>query len=285
MQIQKQFQKAFSLIEISIVLIIIGLIAYGATSGNALINRARIIKMRDYTKSFSSLSVNKNLAFWIEASMSDAYETASDGTVTVIDKAIFDGARTDVVAPSSTTSPTYTEDVINRLPAFYFDGTNDCLLNDDVSIISSKPHTTFFVILPTDTSGSTTGDAIYAFNEDSLENVDVMLSYEDEIRVYYSSTPRTLSDSTTLHNNVVYGSFTADGTKVKGRLNGSEVLNITSSDYIASSDNFSIGQEYDGSTRSNFFEGYIGEILIYNKALTDSEIQQVEAYLTEKWKL
>lgn len=177
MQIQKQFQKAFSLIEISIVLIIIGLLVYGATSGKALINRARIIKMRDYTKSFSSLSVNKNLAFWIESSMPDAYETASDGTIAIIDKAIFDGARTDVTSRYSSESPTYTENAINKLPAFYFDGNDDCINNNDMAQISSKPHTIFFIAKQTNTDNN--DDLIYSFSNPTTPTFTEAINFKN----------------------------------------------------------------------------------------------------------
>jgi hypothetical protein len=44
-----------------------------------------------------------------------------------------------------------------------------------------------------------------------------------------------------------------------------------------------IGAYQDGSTQS--WNGYIGDIIVYSRALTEAEVQQTEGYLAWKWKL
>jgi len=45
----------------------------------------------------------------------------------------------------------------------------------------------------------------------------------------------------------------------------------------------SLGQEWDGDTASNFLDGEISEVIIYNRILSDSERVQVSNYLANKW--
>jgi hypothetical protein len=69
------------------------------------------------------------------------------------------------------------------------------------------------------------------------------------------------------------------------RRNGSSVANITSGTGVtnAASGSWSrIGSANDGST-IRFTEGDIGELLIYDRSLSDQEVTDVESYLSGKW--
>lgn len=46
-----------------------------------------------------------------------------------------------------------------------------------------------------------------------------------------------------------------------------------------------LGSRRPGSSNQSFLDGDLGEILFYNKALTDGEINQVQDYLASKWGL
>ena len=109
-----------------------------------------------------------------------------------------------------------------------------------------------------------------------------------------------LSDTTKhphWHNNNngrFWGSHTAS--QVKGgvtRLNGNIIngettsypnsLAILSVQTTSNSDADCFG--YDRSTTTNQWRGKLGEILIYNTALSDAEIINIEGYLAHKWGL
>lgn len=64
--------------------------------------------------------------------------------------------------------------------------------------------------------------------------------------------------------------------------------NGTASSAVASTGNFAytqhrVGSNTNATDTSGFFRGTIGEVIIYNDALTDSQRQQVEGYLSRKW--
>ena len=75
-----------------------------------------------------------------------------------------------------------------------------------------------------------------------------------------------------------------DGTFVNTYLNGTiqTTENISRAGTFAYT-NYVIGGRA-GSTTNVFYTGYIGEVLIFNSALTSTEINQVQGYLGWKWK-
>jgi len=64
-----------------------------------------------------------------------------------------------------------------------------------------------------------------------------------------------------------------------------ETIDITGYGDLDSPDPLSIGALWDksGSAYAWFFEGNIGEVIIYNRVLNSSEQNQVEKYLSNKW--
>ena len=75
-----------------------------------------------------------------------------------------------------------------------------------------------------------------------------------------------------------------DGTFVNTYLNGliQTTANISRAGTFAYT-NYVIGARA-GSTTNVFYTGYIGEVLIFNSALTNTELNQVQGYLGWKWK-
>jgi len=61
----KYSNKAFSLIELSIVILIIGILVAGVTSSSRLVKRMKIITAQNLTTS-SPISSIKDLIFWYE---------------------------------------------------------------------------------------------------------------------------------------------------------------------------------------------------------------------------
>lgn len=44
-----------------------------------------------------------------------------------------------------------------------------------------------------------------------------------------------------------------------------------------------IGAHYNGTTRSGFFNGYIAEVIIFDRVLKTEERTEILEYLSEKW--
>lgn len=137
----KFLKKAFSLIELSIVILIIGILVTGITQSSRLVNQMKISTARNLTR--SSGVENRNLMFWWETTLEESFiaQEASDGNEITqwndIDPLSneklngYKGQRTNGSAfnydPSGnpiTRGPIYIANGINNLPTLRFPGTS-----------------------------------------------------------------------------------------------------------------------------------------------------------------
>jgi len=65
--------KAFSLIELSIVILIIGILVAGVTQSSRLISQMRLTSLRNITRS-SVVPTIQNLTLWLETTMLESFE-------------------------------------------------------------------------------------------------------------------------------------------------------------------------------------------------------------------
>jgi len=135
-------KSAFSLIELSIVILVIGVLVAGVVTGSKMVTKAKIAMAANQTKS-SVVPGLKDLIFWIE--------TSSTGSVigsNATDSVPFDGdtvskwndinlqsmSKINPVPLAGGESPKYKENVINGLPSILFDAVDDRLVASGISV-------------------------------------------------------------------------------------------------------------------------------------------------------
>mgnify|MGYP003326407781 CR=1 FL=1 len=100
-----------------------------------------------------------------------------------------------------------------------------------------------------------------------------------------NSTVNAQNNRWQLHSFVYDGSAATNAQKLRYRYNkADQVLTITgtiAAKSNASNDNY-VWAAQDTSS-SNAFKGYIGEVLLFNKALSSGELSGIETYLGNKW--
>lgn len=150
MKVQKFIKKAFSLIEIAVVLAIIGILLASVVIGKNLVDKAKITNAQALTVNSPVHALDKNLVFWHETSFgSDSYNNN-----------IWFDYQQDKTKKSDTASspgspPTFlTEDskLINNLPTLRFTATNS-LSQPALSRLTNS----FFTIFVVHTGTSDTG--------------------------------------------------------------------------------------------------------------------------------
>ena len=142
-----QIKRAFSLVELSIVILIIGVLVAGIGQGIALVQDARLSSARMLTQS-SYVNSIKGLILWLEptseASFSSA-ETSDNSTVSswndINPQATVKNNATQTVALYK---PIYIENGINNLPILRFDGSAQYLKYDGSALVNSDY--TIFVV-------------------------------------------------------------------------------------------------------------------------------------------
>ena len=201
------------------------------------------------------------------------------------------GSGDNATQTTPTRQPLYKTNAINGLPALRFDGINDFMLANGIASVADDSHT-IFIVMKMGAVGSD-GEAIIAWNSAGGDNTEVLYIYGTSqaapgqiVRFVGGSfdliLDQDIRNSTSLLTFVVdFGATTND---ITSYLNGIENLTVNSANPNAGT-TFSIGQEYDGTSPSNFLTGDIGEIIIFDRVLQESQRKAIEAYLSNKWSI
>ncbi len=124
MMIFKKHQKAFSLIEISVVIVIIGILIAGVSQGIDLYNEFKLTNARTLTLN-SVVSRISNLSMWWETTMENSFKTAKPNDGELINQ--WNDINPQRVmkinlfnTPNDASRPAYKASAINGLPALKF---------------------------------------------------------------------------------------------------------------------------------------------------------------------
>ncbi|HLD76590.1 MAG TPA: type II secretion system protein, partial [Rickettsiales bacterium] len=133
-------KKAFTLVELSVVILLIGMVLSVVAASGSIIEKYRLYSARATTQS-SGIMVMKNLAVWFDAASDTSFsesETRDGGTISTWYD-INPTAELKNNATQSTTSykPIRYKNCINNLPCVRFDGSDDLLTFDASEILGS----------------------------------------------------------------------------------------------------------------------------------------------------
>jgi prepilin-type N-terminal cleavage/methylation domain-containing protein len=296
----KRNKQAFSLVELSIVVIILGILLAGISNYSNFVNKTSLISAQKITKSSGVLKI-ENIALWLDTTALNSFKpdnlTATNFLSDISDKQTIGWwqdvnlqkvypARLNLLADNLTNRPKYYVSAINNLPALYFDG-NDFLRTENLptNILADQNEISIFVVQNVKSSNLAT------FTINSSTQTTENAGERIMLNAYY--------------NNIFYFDF--------GNFNSSDRItkNYTSESYLAkpqlisaikngnSSSFFINGKlEVTQATTSQIntnlsryleigtsFNGYIGEILIFNRAVKVREKALIEKYLLNKWKI
>jgi prepilin-type N-terminal cleavage/methylation domain-containing protein len=288
--------KGFSLIELSIVILIIGILVAGVTQSSRLINMMKIQSARSLTMT-SPVSSISNLVLWYEPTLEKSFDSseAADATevTTWFDTNPQSSSKNNAISVGSA-RPKYKSNCLNGLPCLSFDG-NDYL--DTTQLIGGLRLSIFMVVSVANISvgtccttllnsngnwmlgkahfqfdgtaniSSTTGVVAFFANDVSTGHYSIRNGALANFPYIYSLIDK--GNSVTLYIN---GATSGSGASV-GNLNGVIKTPVT----------HNIGSWFDGGTRSRYLIGSIAEIIIFDRDLKIDERQDVEKYLAKKW--
>jgi len=280
---KKKNKTAFSLIELSIVIIIIGLLVGGLVfTAGKMVSLSRLTNARTMTNS-APISSIEDLVLWVEATDKESFDSGDRvdqnpaNTWYDINPQL---ANKKTMTQSAGDRPLYTESGISNLPSLSFDGTDDNFaINADLHNIGSG-ESTLFVVAQSDVS---TAQTIFA-TEDGVAsqyglrydgtNIEFM---NDESSTALAQSAVTLTDA---HIYTAYRSGTNQTIVVDGT---TSVTDASASDVLTSNGG-SIG-ELNIASPTERFDGFIGEVILYDRALSAFERGEIEEYLSKKWKI
>ena len=273
-------KSAFSLLELSVVLLVIGLITVGIMKGVSIVRQSRLMAARDLTVN-SKINEISGMVAWYETTMSESFDSNE-----AIDNAQI--SKWKDISPESVSeqrnqlTKSANDDVvyrslgINSLPSVQFTSSGAITLADFFQGQHER-FTIFTVFQPTialnssyltilDSYAGASQNYAIGINNSNLRIVDAT-SY---------TTPHSLSQTQT---GIICASFNGASSKI--------FINNTSLE----AGSFSSSSRLDGLTLgadegiSNAFTGFISEIIIYNRVLNENERKSIMGYLGQKYNI
>ncbi|MFT6331999.1 MAG: hypothetical protein ACJAW3_000322 [Lentimonas sp.] len=275
---------AFSIVELSIVVVIVSILIGLVISADKMVSTAHLSSARTITKSSPVPDID-NLVLWLETTMPQSFDDLEADDQEFVNNwhdlsPEISGATIDN-SPNDN-PPQYISGAINDLPALRFDGTDDYFVFNGSRIV--QDNYTIFVVEQRRGGGVN----YFLAGSSTAENENLLLGYAGD-------TTLTLSqEDDSGHDSAIAGyasaiprihSFMLNSAIGKTyRLNGSN-LAIGNSGSTNVSNLLSYEDSRIGRFNANYYNGDIAEIIIYNKALTNDEIIDVEQYLSTKWNI
>ena len=285
--------KAFSLIEVAVVVLIMGILIAGITTYSSLIQKFSLLTAASITKSSPVLGIY-GLEAWYETSLSESFKSdeASNGSYITQWRDINPNSTSSILAKPNAPSnrPKYIEGALVGLPAVRFDGVDDFLIASGLSIIS-KQITVFMVAKRRAVSYTTAGlsfvpsSALRDYDNDKsfaafYESVDGKI-----LQTYSNKVLSTASHPGTGIAYIVETVF--DGTKNTLYLNGIASPSVNTSSVLE------INKIYMGvrvltaaeAAYIGYYNGDIAEIIVFSRVLKTEDRKLVEKYLSKKYSI
>jgi prepilin-type N-terminal cleavage/methylation domain-containing protein len=282
---KKTKKFAFSLIELSIVILVIGILMVGVSQGYNIVRSAQISNARSITAK-SPIQQIQGLLAWYETSWKESLiqsELKDGNSIStwkdISPSSILNGNNQLTTTPSA--NITYTQSSINKIPAIKFTGGSKLSLANFSQGASSQA-TVFLVVklnyIPDTTNYKTIFDgnsANFSFSirsngiqintGSSVVSSDVANSFlnskEYAIAIYFngSNSKVYLND-----NESIFGSI------MNNSLGSNQLTGLT------------LGNNKDGT---NGFSGFISEVAIFNRVIKAGERKEIFNYFSKKYKI
>ena len=221
---------------------------------------------------WSELPVTANLELWLDANDSSTI-TLNGSTVSQWD----DKSGNDYHVSQGTASnqPTLTSSVLNSKNVLRFDG-GDYLTNASATPVGGSTNRTIFVVF-----NYTGSDIRYAFMlGPSAGSAGDNFGITQEIAVRVQFGNRIWSSSVGSSHSIV--SIVLDGTSttdISAWQNGTSLgVSSTLSNTVNTQSSFGVGGQ-----GASMLIGDVAEVLVYSSALSTSDRESVESYLSNKW--
>jgi PKD repeat protein len=223
------------------------------------------------------LVARSGLKLWLKA---DAGITTEGGLVS--SWADQSGAGNTVVQGTSTYRPSLAENTLNGHPSVRFSGGNQSLQSTSLVLTGGTAFSTFAVFRFNSIPASTYQYTWFNGTDDASKGYGVYMSTLPKLRAAWGGSNGAVYNST---NSVVDQwyrlSSCFDGTNNRLWTNGAPMGTVAKTGSSLSGVGFCVGNLASGSTKG--LRGDMSEILVYDRALSDSERAGIDAYLLVRW--
>ena len=282
---------AFSLVELAVVILIIGLITAGIIQGTSLVNSSRLSSARSLTVQ-SRINEIAGLTAWYETSMIESLRTNQASNASQISewRDISPGSiaqQKNTLTRIASSAVSYKSEGINKIPSIQF----TTLGSLSLATFYQGPlgrSTIFVVMRPTIAPSSTNIMTILDSNSSSsnnsyfgIVNNKLMLN----LGILQGTATISNAPSFVVNSNYILAIY-YDSSNAKAFVNNA--TSMAGGALIAAGSNslngLTIGNNLSNNA-STQFTGLISEIIIYDRLLSNEERQSVMSYLSKKYKI
>ncbi len=285
----------FSIAELAIAVLIIGLIIGGISTGSKLVTHGRIKaakKASDTSPIWKIYNDNLNLSAiaWYDVAFEDSitYDTG-DGDVSEWKSKVNPYVSMLARQETGTAQPNYEANGMKGYPGILFNGSSDFL---ELTAPISYADDSYTIAVVWYANGTTEG-GLFA-------QADEAATAANSAEITISTTANaTVSDAAATSGTITTDKINANVFVVNEGVSGEVV--IYDADYHNTStaadsedassamtlgvDRALIGALWSGTAATSFFDGYLAELVIFDKALTTDEVAEVTEYFTTKYKI
>jgi prepilin-type N-terminal cleavage/methylation domain-containing protein len=273
-------KKAFSLIELSIVIVIIGVLLSGVIQGSKLVIKSRLSAAQTLTET-SIVNNLDNIVAWYETSLESSFlatELGNGNSIsTWIDRNPKALTKNNATQNTALYKPTFTEDVFySAIPALRF---NSSAMNFDGTDLANNSYT-IFVVEQRRSSGSNNyflGGLTLATNQ------NLVLGYRANTTITQDHYANNLDVTMPAYSSPIprIHTFVFDTTNGKSySLNGTLTSSTAQTAALTSFASAAVGRY-----NTSFFIGDIAEVIIFKSRLKTTDQQAVESYLSKKYNI
>lgn len=231
-------------------------------------------------------NISSGLKMWLDA---DAMSlNNNDPVASWTDQS---GNNNHAVQDTASYRPLFKTNILNGKPAIVFDGSNDYLTIDGTMVVNTNY--SIFAVVKRNSSNPGSFN-YYLGGTQSMMNKNLQLGwrsnttlthgqytndYDMRVPSYSASMPAYLI--TSRHSNTL-----GNDTYLNGSMKGLNMNNVSSARlaHLSAWQGASVGRYIDNTINTRF-NGYVAELIIYNRYLSESERKSVETYLANKYGL
>ena len=310
-------KNAFSLIELSIVILIIGILVAGVTSSSRLVSQMKLSSAKAITIS-SPVSSIQGLSAWYETTIESSFDSSigdQDQVAIWYDINPQSSFKNNLTQSNSSNRPTYIKSGIGGIPSINFNNSN---LQFDNFILNSS-YTIFIVFKRSNVANNVGMDLLTLLSGGPTGNAGLLIEIQQSsgawlglnrsIRLlhrypYSASWGSNENDNyTSLSYPILEGGeyilgYVRNYNNLSGGSPTASYINGNNANYVAvlsgySTYGFNI-QSFVGPltmvvgnliAANRPFSGMISEIIIYDRALKTDELTDVSKYLSKKYSI